>query len=418
MKGPLKVVHVNNADMGHGGAALAAYRLHDALVEIGVQSRMRVASKESGDPRVAQLPQWPRFQRLAGGVMRRVGLNDLVGLTAFQLTGLPDVAAADVLHFHLLEGNHFSYPALAGITQSKPTVLTLHDMWPLTGHCSYSYECERWRSGCGKCPHLEVYPMLNRDGTRVEWRLKNWIYSRSRLTVVAPSEWIAGLAKESMLGRFDVRVIHHGIDEKLFCPRDRASCRDALGLPHDRVVIAAVSPDLTDRRKGSDLLLRAIELLPMECRDTCVITVMGYRGQTLIDRLATAGFTVVDVDYIWSEALKATVYSAADLFVMPTRADNASLVLLESLACGTPIVSFAVGGVPEAVRDGETGLLAAPEDAAGLSSAMARLIADAELRARLGAGGRRLVEANHTKSLAARRHADLYEEVVDSWGQP
>lgn len=417
MTAGLRVVHVNNADQGHGGAALAASRLHRSLLDLGVQSSMRVASKSSGEVLVKQLPQWPRFQKGAGYIMRRVGMNDLVALTAYGLTHLPDVASADVLHFHLLEGNHFSYPALVPITRSKPTVMTLHDMWPLTGHCSFSYGCDRWVSGCGKCPHLDVYPIVKRDGTHLEWRLKHWTYRHSNLAVVAPSRWMANLVGQSMLNRFGVQVIPHGIDTDLFAPRDKASCRRALGLPLDGVIIAAVSAAFDDVRKGPDLLLQALQLLPAAQRPRCVVAIMGTRGRDLAERLQAAGFRVTDLDYIWSETLKATVYSAADIFVLPTRADNASLVLLESLACGTPVASFDVGGVAETIKDGETGLIAPPEDAGALSAAIARLVDDPELRSRLGDAGRQLIVQEHTSELAARRHRELYEEVARSWGQ-
>jgi glycosyltransferase involved in cell wall biosynthesis len=409
----VRVVHVNNADVGHGGAALAAYRLHRALPKVGVQSEQLVAFRSTADPDVSVLRQWPRVRRAAGYVMRRVGLNDLVGIGAYGVPSHPAVQRADLVHLHLLEGNWFSYPAVARISAERPIVWTLHDMWPLTGHCSYSYECDRWRTGCGACPHLDVFPVVKRDATAVEHRLKAATYARSDITVLAPCRWLGDLASDGLLGRFPVHVVGYPLDTELFAPRSRAACRQALGLADDDFVLAVAAAAFDDRRKGADLLVAALAGAREEVRRATTVLILGSMGRVLAEALHPHGIRTVDLDYVFSDALKVTAYNAADLFVLPTRADNSPLVLLESLGCGTPGVSFAVGGVPETIQHERTGLLADAEDAAGMAAAIERLWAAPDERRRMGEAGRALIVERHDEAVVAARHREIYEEALE-----
>jgi glycosyltransferase involved in cell wall biosynthesis len=308
---------------------------------------------------------------------------------------------------------------MARISRTTPTVLTLHDMWPFTGHCTFSFGCDRWRTGCGSCPHPEVFPAVKRDATAVEWRLKEAVWARSRLAVVSPSRWLAGLAAESTLGRFAVHVIPHGIDTAEFAPRPRDVCRSALGIPEGRVALLFTAASLTGAaggdaadRKGADLLLAAFRLVPPELRERCSLLLMGGQGQAMAGALRSDGYHVIDVGYVVSDPLKSFVYSAADLFVFPTRADNAPLVVLESLACGTPAATFDVGGLADMVRPGATGTLAPAGDVAALTADLVALIRDPDHLAGMRPACRALVEAEHPAALAAARHIELYESLV------
>jgi glycosyltransferase involved in cell wall biosynthesis len=377
---------------------------------------MVVGTKNTSDGDVAQLGSWRTVRRPLKAVTERMGLNELDGIGAYGLVHRDDFAAADLVHYHAIHGGWFSYPAMPRATKAKPSVLTLHDLWPLTGHCSFSFECDRWRHGCGSCPHPEVFPAIRRDATAVEWRVKDRVWAASSLSVVTPSAWLATIAAQSMLGRFPVEVIPHGIDTDVFAPTDRATARAALRLPVDQPIVMFAASSVADRRKGSDLVLGAVDALAPTTRKALTVILMGGHGEAMSARLVDAGCQVADFGYVASDRLQALLYSAADVFVFPTRADNSPLVALEALACATPVVSFDVGGVAEMVRHGVTGLLAPAGDIGALTEHLTTLLEDTSLGAELGHQGRSMVIEEHNEPLAARRHLELYARVLDRPG--
>jgi glycosyltransferase involved in cell wall biosynthesis len=303
-----------------------------------------------------------------------------------------------------LHGSYFSHTALPFLTRRRPAVWRLSDMWAFTGHVAYSYECERWRTGCGSCPYVHEYPPLPRDTSAFLWRWKRRVYSRSRLTIVAPSHWLRRLASESpLLSRFDVRHIPNGVDLETFRPLDRAAARGELGLDPDRRIVLFSAPDLDDRRKGGAVLMAALDRLG----DLDFELVVAGASAKQLPRTARA---LGKLD----EQKLAKAYAAADVFVLPTLAENLPNAVLESMASGTPVVAFDVGGVPDAVRHEETGLLAPVGDGEGLAAAIRRLLTDDDLRTRLGSTAREVTEREYPAELEARRFADLYAELLDA----
>ncbi len=409
---PLAVLHLNHTDTGHGGGAAAGLRLHRSLLAIGVDSRMAVGIRESDDPLIEEVPAWKPVKRQLRRVGWRAGLNEIEGIGALGLAARPSFRAADVVHLHALQGGWFSYPTLPWLVRDKAAVVTLHDMWPFTGHCSYSFGCERWLTGCGSCPHLDTYPAARRDATHIEWHLKRKLWARSDPTVIAPSEWLADQARRSIFGDSDVHVIPYGLDLQVFSPRDRAESRTRLGLPADTVVVLYAAASVSDRRKGADLVPPVLAAVPDAVKAACFVVLMGDRGQDTATALRDSGYRVRHLGFVSDDDAKAWVYSAADVLLFPARADNSPLVVLESLACGTPVVSFAVGGIPEDVRDGETGRVVAPNDLPAMTAALAEVVVDQELQARLRPRCRAIAEERHDLTTTAVTHRWLYEEKV------
>ena len=142
------------------------------------------------------------------------------------------------MHMHNLHGGYFDLRELPYLTHRVPTVITLHDAWMLTGHCAHWFDCDRWRTGCGECPHLDTHPALLRDKSAFNWRRKRGIYERSDLRLATPAQWLADRIGESMLGvpTEEIRVIPQGIDLAVFRPGDRSLARRELGLDDDLFV--------------------------------------------------------------------------------------------------------------------------------------------------------------------------------------
>ncbi len=409
----MEVLQVSETDYGRGGGTIVMERLQKGLIRSGVGCRILCGSKLLDSPLSVQIPR----RRVPEGILRRLlsvsGLDHIHYVRSFGISKMPAFREADVLHIHGIHGGFFSYLALPALTRQKPGVFTLHDMWAFTGHCTYSSDCRRWESGCGSCPYPDAWPPVKQDITGWEWKLKKWAFNRSNLTIVVPSLWMMEQAKRSLLGNLPIRYIPNGIDTREYHPFDREQCRRMLGIEPGRKVImfTAMRLDLSDYsgyRKGGDLLVKALNLLPKSLKSETVLLLLGSMGASLAQ---ASGIEANYLGYIESDRLKAIAYSAADLFIQPTREDNAPLTLLEAMACGTPMVSFRVGGVPELARPDVTGYLAEPEDFEGLSRGMARLLEDNDLRAQMSRNCREIALKEFDLQLHVDRHIELYRQL-------
>jgi glycosyltransferase involved in cell wall biosynthesis len=402
----LNVLHISESD-GIGGSGRSAFRLHSTLRDLGLGSRMLVGRRRTDDRDVRLLKRsigWRALDRASGELLDLLNLQYVFYPSSFGVAMDPWFRDADVVQLFNTHGSYFSHSALPVLSRRRPVVWRLSDMWALTGHVAYSYDCERWRDGCGSCPYLAEYPALSRDTTAALWRWKNQVYRRSRLTIVAPSRWIEGLARESPLtSRFPVRRIPNGIDLARFRPVEREEARTRLGLPTDGPIVLFSAPDVSDRRKGGGVLNEALEHLHDEHFQ---LLVAGANETPAFPRSFLPLAHLVDEEEI------ALSYAAADLFVLPTLAENLPNAALESVASGTPCVSFDVGGVPDVVRHLETGYLAPLGDARGLAEGVRTLLHDDVLRARLSRRCRELAEREFGRELEASRFAELYEELV------
>ncbi len=406
----LNVLHISMWDNA-GGSGRAAYRLHTGLQRLGVGSQMLVGAKVTSDPNVHQIGGFfHRLDKLAGSLADRMDLHYLFYPSSLLLSWNRWVRQSDVIQLFNTHGGYMSHLALISLSRHRPIVWRLSDMWAFTGHCAYSYECDRWKSGCGACPHLEEYPALRRDRSAFLWRVKERIYRKSRINIVAPSRWLENLARQSpLLNRFPIRRIPNGLDTSVFRPLPKIQARQHLGIDPAKQILLFSAASLQDKRKGADFLKKALGKLPVEERKELLLLVVGQGAETMdlgisipIKKISP---TQEDDELVW-------IYSAADLFILPTLADNLPNGVLESMSCGTPAVSFNVGGISDAVWHMKTGYLAQEQNADDLSAGIHQLLSRPDLRVRMGTEGRRLIEAEHTLELQASRFKELYQEVL------
>lgn len=409
----MNILQINFSDLHQGGGgAIAMYRLHQGLKSLGLNSHILCHRKTLSTAESTLHPSATRNDRLLQRFTQRLGLNDIHNLSTFRIKDLDIYQQADILNFHIIHSNYFNYLALPELTRTKPAVFTLHDMWAFTGHCAYSFGCDRWQQGCGHCPDLSIAPSVRRDATHWEWQLKQWAYKNSKLAIVTLSKWLTTLAQQSLLSTLPIYHIPNGLDTTLYRPLDRHQCRQMLHLPNDRPILLYVAANPADPRKGFDLLLKALDRISLNLQSELLLLVMGSRkGEGLLQNL---GVEVIHIGYVEYEPLKVLLYSAADLFIFPTRADNLPLVIQESLACGTPIVSFDVGGVPDMVKPQQTGYLAEPENAEDLAHGITQLLGDDVLRAQLGDRSRQWAEAEYALPIQAQRYQTVYQELLQS----
>jgi glycosyltransferase involved in cell wall biosynthesis len=393
----MRVLHVSATD-GLGGAGVALLRLHEALLSQGVESRVLLAWNERSVPGSARWRQPERLRSRLQRLGQRIGLNYVVLPFGFGLPLRKDYRWADVVHFHNLHGGYFNYLALPAVTRFRPSLMTLHDIWPFTGHCGYSFDCRRWETGCGSCPYLDTYPAIETDRTRVEWELKAWAFGRSRLEIVCPTRALQREAGKSLLKGLPRRVIPHGVDTAVFRPGDRHA-RRSLGIREDAFVVMLGAFDLRSAHKGADVAIAALRSLPPALSARVHVVALGHGGEEVCAKM---GLPHIAPGFVPDDARKRELYTAADVLLYPTRADIFGLVPLEAIACGTPVIASRLSGVDEVVVDGVSGRLCPVGDAAAFGRALADLAGDPTLHAMLARSA-----AEH-----ARRHFSLEAHVA------
>ena len=392
------VVHLSHFDE-YGGAARSAFRLHQGLRQLGATSRMIVGRKTSADADVTA-HRTTFGDRVANRIGHELGIQYAFLPSTRSIGRHPWFREADVVQLANIHGGWFSHTQLPSLARGKRLVWCIHDMWPFTGHCGYSYGHDGWLTGCGSCPHLDAYPTIRRDATRLNWRIKERLYRKLELSIVAPSRWLGELARRSpLLQRFPVHVIPYGVDTDLFAPTSRARARARLGLPEGEplVLVAGLEP-----RKGSDLLGRILTVAQARLGRPVSLAIAG--GTAYAD--APKGFAGHDLGAA-DERTMAAAYAAADVYLLPTLYDNLPNTVLEALSCGAAVVATDVGGLPDLIEDGVNGLTR-PADADALGEALGTVLADPGLRDRLGAAGRKRVLTSMGLEHQAKAYLELY----------
>lgn len=252
----------------------------------------------------------------------------------------------DIIHLHNLHGWYINLPLLFKYIKknSIKTVWTLHDCWSFTGHCPYFdiANCDKWKSKCHNCPQFKEYPKSFFDNSKFMYRLKKkWFTGVENMTIVTPSEWLAGLVKESFLKDYPVKVINNGIDLDVFKPTD-SDFRKKYALENKYIVLGVAFG--WGKRKGLDIF---IELANRLDKEKYKIVLLGTDDN--VDKLLPDN--IIPIHKTQNQTELAEIYTAADVFANPTREDNFPTVNMESLACGTPVVTFDTGGSPECIDE-------------------------------------------------------------------
>jgi glycosyltransferase involved in cell wall biosynthesis len=417
MPSPGKVVIVNTSDSG-GGAERVSMDLLDGFDSLGTDTWLAVATKRTRHPRVVSFytspyvdytPEHPiRRARLRARrrLDNRLGIEDLnhpYTRHLLQLTGDPP----DVILCNNLHGGYFDLRRLPWLSLKVPIVLRLADSWCFTGHCAVPGSCDRWRRGCGRCPDLETPPAISRDATRINWQRKRWIYARSRLLLAAPSQWLLDRARQSTLGPAiaDARVIPNGVDLSTFNPAGPTATRTDASTP--RLVFTA-SAGASNPLKDFATLRSTIGRLggPVE--------LLSVGGEDRTEDFG-GGVRIRHQPHLPQTKL-AALYRSADAYVHASAEESFCLAAAEALACGTPVVAASSGGIAEVVDDGTTGMLVSPGDEAGMASALRKLLADRELRERMGAAAATAATRFDRDRMVRDMHA-LCGEAMQLWAR-
>jgi glycosyltransferase involved in cell wall biosynthesis len=459
---PLRILQVSTTDV-NGGAEKIAWDLFQTYRSRGLESWLVVGRKHSDDPEIFPIPiasdhgSWSKLWqnlakpsrsidqkhtclicRLRSAVFRTLAhpsheLSCRLGLEDFDHPGskrLLDLVPSmpDIVHCHNLHGGYFDLRVIPWLSRRAPLLLTLHDAWLLSGHCAHSFECERWMIGCGQCPNLSIYPAISRDATSYNWRRKRRIFSRSHVFVSTPSQWLMNKVEQSMLRPAikEARVIPNGVDLSVFHPADRASARASLDLPQDATVLLfAANRGRANVFKDYTTIRASLTKIAPTTRRPLLFLCLG--GETCVERIGDAELRFIP--YQSDAKIIAHYYQAADLYVHASHADTFPCSVLEALACGTPVVATAVGGIPEQIKglrglnldavesnccsiSEATGVGIPAEDSEAMAESIRRIVGNDPLRWRMVRNAAKDARERFDLDLQAKRYLEWYEELL------
>jgi glycosyltransferase involved in cell wall biosynthesis len=390
-----------------GGAAIAASRLAEALVGLGAEVIRIVGHRDwRNHPWRTELLMTHReylVMKAIGKVSARLQTRAVNLVALRRLKVLLTQLKPDIINVHNLHNAGWNLQLVDLSARLAPLVWTLHDMWSFTGRCAYAYDCRRFVTGCdATCPSPLEYPSLDPVLIGRAWKRRRRLLAHyANLAAICPSDWLAQEARTGLWAGHRVEVIPNGVPLGRYLPLSRELARAALGLNLERPVVLAAAQSLTERRKGGKVIVEAIE--NTQHRPFTLVT-LGH-GRLSI---ASDGIEVLSLGHIDHERTLVLAYNAADLFVHPAPVDNLPNVVMEAIACGTPCVGFATGGVPEMVRRGTTGWLAQRVSAPALADVVDQALASIQQGTDLRASCRAVAEQEYGASLQAERYLDFF----------
>ncbi len=423
----MKVLLLNTFDT-NSGSALAAQRLTQGLRSVGVDASMLVQKKLSQNPSV--LGPQTKFEEIVAKAsralhnlplkLRRQSVHSEFSVPWLPTKILPKVAQPssrvasikpDLINLHWVNYNYLQIEEITRL--NVPVVWTMHDMWPFTGGCHYSGDCNRYGKTCGACPQLGS--LNDQDLSRWVWQRKATAWSRANLTLVTPSSWLADRARESSLFcNQRIEVIPNGLDLDLYQPTPRQVARRTLNLPQDKKIVLFGAVNATQsRRKGFHLLQPALQQLAHSTwQEQIDLVVFGANPS---DDQPDLGFKTHYLGKISDEKVLALAYAAADVFVAPSLQDNLPNTLVEAIACGTPCVAFQVGGIADIVEHQHNGYLAHPYHVEDLAQGIAWVLEHPDRHQKLCNRSRQKAEQEFTLGRQAKRYLALFDQVIDEY---
>lgn len=355
----MRIVQINGGAKGSTGkimmgiAEVARAQGHEVMCASPITTTNRDAGEDCGYYRIGTF----NSRRVNVALARITGFNGCFAwFETYKLLKKIDEFKPGIIHLHNLHDSYINLPMLFSYIKKHnvPTVWTLHDCWAFTGQCPHftMVKCDKWKAGCYGCPQYKEYPASLYDNTKKMWQLKKkWFTGVKNMTIVTPSEWLAGLARESYLKQYPIEVINNGIDLNVFKPT-HSNFRKQYGIPGDKYIVLGVS-FAWGYRKGLDCFVEMAEKLGEQYQ----IVLVGTDDE--IDK--NLPHNIISIHRTQNQKELAEIYSAADVFVMPTREENYPTVNMEAIACGTPVVTFDTGGSPEMLDD-KTGIVVEAND--------------------------------------------------------
>ena len=422
-----------------GGAEQIALSLLNGYIEHGCRAMLAAGTKSSRSANVCGIPRNRWRDALGRTTQALIGRHiRVLPQITFQLSRLGDLQnefdrwrgrepfhyagtrkllelapfKPQIVHAHNLHRHYFDLRALPGLSARVPLILTMHDAWLLSGHCAHSFDCERWKTGCGECPDLTIPPAIERDATAFNWRRKRELYARSRFYVAAPCRWLIDKVEQSIVAPavIESRVIPNGIDLEVFRAGDRDAARSRLVLSREADVLLFAALSIRNNFWKDYKTLRGAIVQLAERRPARPLIFLSVGEAAPTEKLGNAEIRFVP--FLEESRRVAEYYQAADIYIHASRADTFPTSILEALACERPVVATSVGGIPEQIVDGETGLLTPPGDAGAMADAIASLLDDVGRRRAMSAKAGEEARRSFGRDRMTENYLSWFDEIL------
>ena len=408
----MKILHINT-EANKGGAAIACNRLNEALNNNGI------ISKKFNSDSLSSFDNKRIFFNLAlekvlflcyqaSSNIRFKFSNPLFGI---DITKQVDFSDVDIIHFHWINNGFLSLRSLKKIAElKKPIVWTFHDMWAFTGGCFHSRECENFKTVCGNCFYLKN-PSSNDLSAKIH-KQKQEIFSSLNIHVVACSNWLGARAEQSSLfHEKKISVIPNSINVDVYKPINQIGLRHSLKLPENKFLILFAAVNLLDERKGIYYLEEAINklfLLYPELNENIELVILGnVKNNKSLSFPCNHTLT----GYIDNDIALSKYYSACNIFITSSLDENLPNTIMESLSCGTPVVAFNTGGIPDLIEHKKNGYLAEYKSAEDLANGIMWMYVN-RANDEIKKNARNKVVTNYTYDIVAEKYIQLYESII------
>lgn len=419
----MKIAIINTFDVV-GGASRAAFRLHKGLRKIGVDATYIVKEKKSLHDDIVQVvpgygdKEVQTFKRIQNDYINgnRTELSNTYfsfPYPGIDLSTMDLIQEADIINLHWIAQFQSAETINKLLALGKPVIWTLHDQWAFTGGCHYSAGCQGFKSDCNNCLQLKDDPcrlpyfvLLN--------KIKSFSYPN--LYIVTPSKWLSGVAGQSIVfNNHQIYTIPYSIESEIFKPLDKSTAKSEFSISPDAIVLYFGSDNSRERRKGFHLLIDAIKYClknesfkSLVNQGKVIVLVAGYPN----NEVSNLGIPVKALGFVDDDHKINLMYNAADVTLLPSLEDNLPNILLESMACGTPVIAFKTGGMPDMIKHGKTGLITTAFNTDEFGKNILKLALNPVLRKRMGKKCRRLIEKRFKLETQAQKYLSLFEKCL------
>ncbi|MGB9641899.1 MAG: glycosyltransferase [Candidatus Ratteibacteria bacterium] len=433
----MNIFLINSYDI-FGGAEKIAYGLTQIYHRTNHRARLLVVHKFSENPLVIEI-QYDKAITIQRKIFRKISqqyskqdiwkkifkhleqpgglLKICTGRERYGNTGIEAIIdkagfEPDIIHFHNVREHPFGPGLIDSAAMKFPIVITLHDLWLVTGKCIQSGHCNEWKNQCRNCPEAWFPSFLTKRGISKNFKEKMQLISQSKPYICAPSHWLMNYVKNSFISKVaaGLKVIPNGINLSIFTPGNKLAARKKLGLPEDISIVLASGKELKTNKYKNFLILRKIAMLTgkTSLRKPVVFLCLGDSGRSEFYNNTEIKF----VPFVNDEKTVADYYRATDVYVSTATFEAWGLTISEAMACGIPVVAFASGGVTEQIMDGKTGFLVPPDEPIKMTEIIAMLLKNKQLHNTISENASKYAENHFDIKNTAKQYLELYNNLI------
>ena len=401
------ISHISTSDT-FGGSAVSANRIHRKLLENKIYSNIFAGNKSQKDASVNYLTRY-RLIRYIDNYS-----NILLNKIGFQYDFVPSnlflnkkLKKTNIFQFYNLHGGYFSLGTINKLSRIAPIILRFSDYWPLTGHCAYPGDCNKWKKICVECPNLSTYPSIGLDQTKRLWEKKKRIFSNIDITLVVPTDKMFGEVKKSLFFKNKkIYKIPNGIDVNSFSFEDKMSAKKSLKIPNKFTVLFIAHVAFNNYRKGTHLLEKVLNKYKNDAKIQFLIV-----GNDSVKWRKLGYKNIYTFDFTENTQEKKLFYCASDCKILTSINENFPNVILESMVCGTPVIAFESSGVKEIIKN-DNGILVKKGGIKNMVEKIENLQKNYSFLKRLSTNAIKTIKTKFSSEIEIKKYIKIYNKIL------